>query len=118
MLTMASQIEIYEEMSALSTRMVEAAQTGEWDTLFDLEQSVSRLRVILMADLDPNAGLTKAELSRKAALIQRILDNDAEIRRYTEPRMEHVRKFLGGTTQRKKLEHAYGAGLVPGQSGF
>lgn len=118
MLAMASQIEIYEEMSALSTRMVEAAQSGDWDNLITLEQSVSQLRDILMADVEPNAGLSKVDMSRKAALIQRILNNDAEIRSYTEPRMEHMRKYLGGANQRRKVEHAYGAGLVPDQPNF
>lgn len=107
--TMPSQIEIYQEISALSSQMVEAAQARDWDRLVGLEQSVSTLRNTLMAD-DDNANLTPDDRGLKAALIQRILDDDAEIRRHTEPWMEHVRQFLGSSSQRRKVENAYGAG--------
>lgn len=105
---MQSQIELYEEMSALSARMVEAAQANDWDRLIDLEKSVAALRQALMAD-DDNGRLSGTEIELKRALIQRILDDDAEIRRHTEPWMEHVRQFLGGAVRRKQVERAYGA---------
>lgn len=109
MLTMPSQIEIYENMSALSSRMVAAAQTQDWDTLIGLEQSVVTLRQRLESEYE-NARLSPGEADRKRALIQRILDDDAEIRRHTEPWMEHVRQFLGASTMRNRVERAYGAG--------
>jgi len=109
MLPMPSQIEIYQEMSALSARMVEAAQSQDWDSLVTLEKSVSTLRDTLMVE-DDNTGLAPDERGLKAALIQRILDDDAEIRRHTEPWMDHVRQFLGGTARRRQVENAYGAG--------
>lgn len=108
MLAMASQIEIYQEMSALSARMVEAARANDWDNLIALEKSVVALRLSLAAD-DDNSRLTSDEIETKRALIQRILDNDAEIRRHTEPWMEQVRQFLGGNSRRKQVESAYGA---------
>jgi flagellar protein FliT len=105
---MASQIEIYEEMSMLSARMVEAARANDWDNLIRLEKSVVALRLSLTAD-DDNGRLTSSELDAKRAFIQRILDDDAEIRRHTEPWMEQVRQFLGGKNRRKQAESAYGA---------
>lgn len=93
--TMPSQIELFEEMSALSARMVGAARSHDWDTLIHLEKSVAALRQALLAD-DDTAALTSAEIEMKHALIQRILDDDAEIRRHTEPWMEKLRRFLGG----------------------
>jgi flagellar protein FliT len=108
MLSMASQIELFEEMSALSARMVAAAQGNDWERLVDLERSVVALRNTLMTD-DDNSMLSPAEIEIKRALIQRILDDDAEIRRHTEPWMEQVRKFLGSNTRRKQVESAYGA---------
>jgi flagellar protein FliT len=108
MLAMASQIEIYQEMSTLSSRMVEAARANDWDNLIRLEKSVVALRVSLAAD-DDNSRLTTSEIEAKRALIQRILDDDAEIRRHTEPWMEQVRQFLGGSVRRKQVESAYGA---------
>ncbi|WIM06713.1 MAG: flagellar protein FliT [Candidatus Nitricoxidivorans perseverans] len=106
MLRMPSQIELYEEMSALSARMVEAAQCNDWERLVALEHSVAALRDTLMAE--DGASLSDDEIGLKRALIQRILDDDAEVRRHTEPWMEQVRQFLGGATTRRKVERAYG----------
>lgn len=105
---MASQIDIYQEMSALSGRMVVAARANDWDNLIALEKSVTALRHSLEFD-DDNSRLTPAEVDIKRTLIQRILDDDAEIRRHTEPRMERMRQFLGGGGGRKQVESAYGA---------
>jgi flagellar protein FliT len=41
---MPSQIELYEEMSLLSSRMVDAARAGDWDSLMELEHGVATLR--------------------------------------------------------------------------
>jgi len=106
---MASQIEIYEEMAALSARMVEAARAGDWDNLIALERQVTALRNTLMADEDANANLSADESVRKTALIQRVLDDDAEIRRFTEPWMEQVRAYLGSGAKRKQVARAYGS---------
>lgn len=109
MLAMPSQIETYKEMSALSARMVEAARLQDWEALVSLEQAVAALRETLMLEDDPNATLSVGDKGLKAAIIQRILDDDAEIRRHTEPWMEHVHQFLGSANQRRKVERAYGA---------
>ncbi|MBX9849876.1 MAG: flagellar protein FliT [Rhodocyclaceae bacterium] len=108
MLAMPSQIEIYEEMTTLSARMVEAARSNDWDSLIELERSVSALRLRLAED-DESARLASVERERKAALIQRILADDAEIRRHTEPWMEQVRQFLGGSRKKRQVDQAYGA---------
>ena len=42
-------VELYEEMSRLSARMVDAAHAGNWQVLLDLERSVSDLREQLLA---------------------------------------------------------------------
>lgn len=108
------QINRYEEMSALSAQMVEAAQAQDWDRLIELERSVAEIRDALIAEGDSNANLTDTERTLKAALIQRILDDDAEIRRHTEPWMEHVREFLLNANQRRRIENAYGLGSSQG----
>jgi flagellar protein FliT len=109
MLAMPSQIDIYEDMSALSARMVTAARAQDWERLVELESAVARLRNALRGK-DDNTALDPGEAERKRSLIQSILDNDAEIRRHTEPWMEHVRQFLGNQASRKRVERAYGAG--------
>ena len=109
MLAMPSQIEMYQDMSALSARMVEAARANDWDQLIGLERSVAALRAAL-ATVDDNSGLSDEDIGLKAALIQRILDDDAEVRCHTEPWMEHVRQFLGGSARRREIQKAYAAG--------
>jgi len=106
MLLMPSQIEVYTEMSSFSARMVSAAQANDWDTLVSLEKNVSSLRDTLINGLDTEP-LSPDEIQMKRALIRRILDDDAEIRRHTEPWMENVRQFLEGSVTRRKVEHAY-----------
>lgn len=102
-----SQIAIFEQMSALSAKMVEAARTKNWDDLVSLEASVVTLREALKAE--PDASLPPEQTALKATLIQRILDDDAEVRRHTEPWMEHVRQFLGDGARKRQVEKAYGA---------
>lgn len=107
-LSMPSQIELYEQMHALSSRMVEAARANDWDQLVDLEGNVAALRQQLMTE--DGGALAPNEVAQKRRLIQNILQDDAEIRRHTEPWMEHVRQFLSGDTRKQRVDRAYGAG--------
>lgn len=118
-LAMPSPIEIYQDMSALSAGMVEAARTQDWERLVDLERSVIALRKALINN-DDNASLSSAERELKAVIIRRILDDDAEVRCHTEPWMEHVRQYLGDSARRRSVQKAYSAGAgehAPGSYG-
>jgi len=106
---MPAQIEIYEQMCALSTRMVEAARANDWERLIDLEKTVAKLRNTLSNEAGDGAA-SPAETERKRDLIQRILRDDAEVRRHTEPWMEQVRRFLSGGARKQQVDRAYGAG--------
>lgn len=103
---MAYPIRHYEEMRALSAKMVAAARARDWETLVALERSVAKLRDALLDD--DNAALSDAEKETKARLIQCILEDDAEVRRHTEPQMEEVRRFLGNAAKKRQIERAYG----------
>lgn len=104
---MAIQIDLYEQIATLSARMAAAAQDNDWDGLAQLEQHVAALRDTLQATEENN--LTSLDVERKRALIQRILADDAEVRRHTEPWMEQVRRFLGAGSTQRRVESAYGA---------
>lgn len=105
---MPSQIDIYEQIHALSTHMVDAARSNDWDRLVDLEHNVVALRTRLMAE--ENDPLEPGEIEQKRRLIQYILQDDAEVRRHTEPWMEQVRRFLGGDARKQRVDRAYGTG--------
>ena len=113
---MPSQIELYEAMSLLSSRMVEAARAGDWDNLIELEHGVASLRNTLMATPE-DSNTPATDLARRRSLIQRILEDDAEVRRHTEPWMEHVRKYLGDSVRRCGVEKAYAAGAGESAAG-
>ncbi|MCX8087003.1 MAG: flagellar protein FliT [Rhodocyclaceae bacterium] len=106
MLLMSAQIELYEQMCALSAKMVEAARAHDWERLVDLERAVAALRDTLMRESEAQSDPRIVE--RKRELIQRILQDDAEIRRHTEPWMEQVRRFLSSGAKKRQIDRAYG----------
>ena len=106
---MPSQIELYEAMSLLSSRMVAAARASDWDSLIELERRIAGLRSTLMAVPDDNSALA-TDLAGKRALIQRILEDDAEVRRHTEPWMERLRQFLGDGARYRDIRKGCAAG--------
>jgi len=93
MLVMPAQIDTYEEIAALSARMVVAARANNWEQLIALEIQAAALGEQLRKT-DKRARLNRRETSRKSALIRRILEADAEVRRHTEPWMERLRPYL------------------------
>lgn len=97
---MPTQILLYKEMNALSALMADAARANDWETLVKLERSVAALRDTLP---DNDDSLSEDELQQKTVLIKRILDDDAEIRRHTEPWMDLVCRFLGNDAQRRQV---------------
>jgi len=109
MLPMPAQIEIYEQMCALSTRMVEAARANDWEQLIDLEHAVAGLRITLVNESEGGT-IDAFEAEKKRALIRQILRDDAEVRRHTEPWMEQVRRFLSGNVRKRQVDQACGAG--------
>jgi flagellar protein FliT len=99
---------MYETMSTISARMVEAARANDWDRLVALEKDCAGLARELEGGDRPQP-LAGAERERKIALIRQILADDAEGRRHTEPWMEQVRQFLGGGARERNVRRAYGA---------
>lgn len=103
-----STLSLYERMDAISGQMALAAGDGNWEHLTRLEREVAQLRDRL-ASVDSRTPLNAAERERKVALIHRILDNDAQVRRHTEPWMEHVQTFLGGDIRGRAMRDSYGS---------
>lgn len=100
----------YEAMSQLTSRMVEAARDNDWDLLETLEQAVGVIRNQLQAqDAQGTTPITDEPVRiRKRELILRILADDREIRRHTEPWIAHVRTLLAGSAAQRTLRQAYG----------
>ncbi len=100
-------LSLYESMGALSAQMAEAARACDWDRLVALERDCAGLARRLEAK-GKAAPLTQGERELKTALIRRILADDAEVRRHTEPWMEQVKPFLAAGVRGRDLRRAYG----------
>lgn len=103
-----STLALYESMSEISAKMIEAAVACDWERLVALEKDCAGLARHLEVNGEP-IRLSEAERARKMDLIRRILADDAEVRRHAEPWMEQVRQFLGGGARARTMRRAYGA---------
>jgi flagellar protein FliT len=102
----------YEAMSRLTGMMAEAARENDWGLLGSLEQEVAALRNHLQ-EQDAKGihfDLNESERLHKRELILRMLADDREIRRYTEPWMSSVRALLAGAVLERNVRRAYNGG--------
>ena len=83
----------FEAISNLTGEMSKAARAGEWDRLALLECRCAAVVAGLKAA--PPIKFPLHMQRRKVELIQKILADDADIRKYTEPWMKTVQTFLG-----------------------
>ena len=97
----------YESLSAITSRMREAAVQGEWDTLVGLEQQCG-LHVATMKPIDATATLDEPARQRKIQLIRKILADDAEIRNHTEVWMGRLQRIMQSNRQEQRLQQVYG----------
>lgn len=96
----------YESIAAASARMLVAAQASDWDALVEHESACARLVDALRAS---GAGehLGGDAQKRKAAIIRRVLADDAEIRRLTQPWLERLEELLRASATERRLGDAY-----------
>lgn len=102
-------IEDYEFLSSVTEQMRAAAAEGEWDRLIALEKKCSE-RVAVMKSQNAATALDERAQQKKAALIRKILADDAEIRNLTEPWMAQLQRLLQSTRQERRLLETYSDG--------
>ena len=90
----------YQAIEASSAKMLEAARQHDWDTMAELESAcavqIEHLR--LRGRVEELCPQTRAEKSR---IMMRILKNDAQIRHFAEPWVDH----LGRNLERQAFLH-------------
>lgn len=101
-------LETYETIALITGQMLDAARSGNWENLVALEQDCRR-HVEKLTALETMPHLTGPDLEHKIELIHKVLADDAEIRKLTEPWMAKLQQFLGSTAQERKLQQAYAA---------
>lgn len=99
---------LYESVADITTQMLAAARTGDWEQLAALESRCSRQVEILKAE-EPVAPLRAVERERKVKIIRKILDDDRQIRDITEPWMAQLSTMINSVGTERKLAQAYGA---------
>lgn len=98
-------IEHYESLSSIMGKMREAAALGEWDNLVELEQQCSQ-RVALLKE-ERQVPVDEPTRLQKAALIKKILADDAAIRSKTETWMAQLDRIMQSTRTEQRLHKAY-----------
>lgn len=110
---MDKQLSMYESMSAISQKMVVAAERMDWDLLVSLEKEVAILRTTLMSENERFFQKTDCSdeiRKRKMVLINTMLSDDKTIRSYTTPWMDGVKIFLSGNAKKRTVLQTYGLG--------
>lgn len=97
----------YESLLEASLRMLATARAADWDALVELESDYL-VRVERIRRMDAQQQLDDNAASRKAALLERILEQDMEIRRRLVERRDELGRMIGSSRRQQALSRAYG----------
>lgn len=84
----------YESIGRLSRSMVAAAERADWESLAAGERICGLLIERLQAFGDPSERLCATGRRRRMAILRDVLDDDAAIRRCTEPSLARLDGWL------------------------
>ena len=101
-------LNIYGSVADKTGQMLDAARNSDWERLVELEKDCRALIETLKRVDDPAAQPDAHYVQRKTEIIRKVLADDVEIRKHTEPWMEKLQAILGSARQMRKLERAYG----------
>ena len=102
-------LDTYQDIAAVTGRMLDAARGARWDELIELERDCGAL-FSRLAQLDAGDAPHGIEFQRrKAELVRRVLDDDAAIRLLVDPWLAELQALLGQAARRQRLDAAYGA---------
>jgi len=107
-------LELYAQLGDVTARMRQAASISDWDGLIALEAQCADVSARLLScedDLPRNEEYQR----RKANLICKVLDDDAEIRQSVNVRLAGLWRLIDGRERVEKLNSAYGSDTgIPG----
>ena len=98
----------YESLLERSSRMLDSARAADWTTLLDQEGQYV-VQVERLGHLTPCTPLDAGQNERKAALLERILEQDLEIRQRLVERRDELARLIGSSRQQLALSRTYGA---------
>lgn len=97
----------YDRLSDTTGHMLSAARAGDWERLVGLEKDCSDI-VRLLTRLENDDPLPEGLRVRKAAMLRKVLADDAAIRDITEPWLARLGSMLGSNGRSRKLLRTYG----------
>lgn len=100
-------ISLYENVATITANMLDAARTGDWELLAQLETNCSN-HVQSIRDSELPIELPAEMRDRKIRIIKKILADDKEIRDITEPWMLELSNLMKNSSTARKLSQAYG----------
>lgn len=98
---------LYEDVAQITSRMLTAARTGDWEKLSELEKHCSEKVSVLRGNEAPTP-LPAEQRERKVAVIRKILADDKAIRDITEPWMKQLSSRILSVSTERKLNAVYG----------
>lgn len=98
----------YESLLNASQSMLATARAADWGALVE-QESDYLVRVERIRRMDAQQRLDDAAASRKAALLERILEQDMEIRRRLVERRDELGRMIGSSRRQQALSRAYGS---------
>lgn len=102
-------ISLYENVAVITGNMLEAARSGDWELLEQLENDCSS-RVQTIRESEIPFDLPSEMRDKKIRIIKKILADDKEIRDITEPWMERLVNLMKDSSTNRKLNKTYGTG--------
>ncbi|MDT3249904.1 flagella biosynthesis regulatory protein FliT [Serratia sp. root2] len=97
----------YQQIYTLSSQMIALAQTERWEDLVELELAYVQA-VEKTADFTGNAGPSMALQELLRNKLQQILDNENELKRLLQRRMDQLKELIGQSTRQSVVNSTYG----------
>lgn len=107
MMTTTEILAVYETMAELSRQMLDAAASGDWERLTQLESRCAG-HVAHLRGNEAGVPFQGEQRVRKIALLKRLLDDDRRIRDLAMPKLAELSALISNTGTQRRLAHAYG----------
>jgi flagellar protein FliT len=97
----------YQQIFTLSSHMIVLAQTGRWEEL--VEQELAYVTAVeSTAAFTGQAGPSMALQELLRNKLQQILDNETELKRLLQQRMDQLKELIGQSTRQNVVNSTYG----------
>ncbi|MFJ9452922.1 MULTISPECIES: flagellar protein FliT [unclassified Herbaspirillum] len=103
----AEVISLYESIADLTDQMLAAARKEDWALLTKLEADCAHVVDFLKRN-ELQVVLSDDRRDRKIEILKKILEDDRDIRKLTEPGLQKLSSLIQSTSTERKLANTYG----------